>query len=186
VSPARPAFLAAATVITAAGSSAAVEREHQVGLDVGGAALVISDKPSTDLGASLGVHYRYGLSDQFLFMAHAAVSPVAPDERADSPSSPTDRPAGLVEAAAGVAYVLDVLSWVPYGGLLVGGYAFYGGTLGGSPRVLPGVSIALGLDYRLDRTWSVGVSLHQTALSQPGTYPSLTQAFAHVDVNWGW
>ena len=163
-----------------------MEREHQVGLDLGGAALVVSDKSSTDLGAAFGAHYTYGLSDQFLFMARACISPVAPDERADSPGTPTDRPAGFVEVAAGVAYVFDVLRWVPYAGLLVGGYALYGGTLGGSPRVIPGVSLTVGLDYRLDRTWSVGASLHQSALSQPGTYPSLTQAFAHVDIHWGW
>lgn len=181
-----PALLVAAAATTGVRGARAVEREHQVGLDVGGAALVVSDKPSPDVGAALGAHYTYGLSDQFLLMVRATVSPVAPDERADSARTPTDRPAGLVEGAVGMGYVLDVLRWVPYAGLLVGGCALYGGTLGGSPRVLPALSLALGLDYRVDRTWSVGASLHQSAFTEPGTYPSLTQAFAHVDIHWGW
>ncbi|MGA2448759.1 MAG: hypothetical protein ABTD50_08805 [Polyangiaceae bacterium] len=182
----RTAVLVGTTALVGACNAHAVEREHQIGIDVGGAVLVVSDKSSADVGSAFGVHYAYGLSDQFLLLARASISPVAPDEHADSASSPNDRPAGFVAASIGAAYVFDVLRWVPYAGLLMGGYALYGGTLGGSPRVLPGVALVVGLDYRLDRAWSLGFSLHQDTLSEPGTYPSLTQGFAHADFHWGW
>ncbi len=181
-----PILSAVVAAITGATNAQAVEREHQVGLDLGGAVLVVGDKSDADLGAAFGAHYTYGLSDQWLFMARAAISPVAPDERANAPNTPNDRPSGLVGAGVGIGYVLDVMRWVPYAGLLVDGYALYGGTLGGGPRMVAGVSVALGVDYRIDRTWSVGASLHENILSEPGTYPSLTQAFANVDMHWGW
>jgi len=180
------ALVAVVTALLGAPSARAVEREHQVGLDLGGAVLVVGDKSSADVGSAFGAHYTYGLTDQFLLIGRATVSPVAPDERADSTSTPNDRPAGFVAASVGAAYVFDVLRWVPYAGVLAGGYALYGGTIGGNPRVLAGASLVVGCDYRLDRTWSIGVSLYQDMLSEPGTYPSLTQGFAHADFRWGW
>jgi hypothetical protein len=163
-----------------------VEREHQIGMDLGGTFLVVGDKPSPDIGATLGVHYVYGLTDEFRLVASGTVSPVSPSEKPPSPVVPSDRPAGLAELDVGLGYVFDVLRWVPYIDVLGSGYALFGGSIGGSPRIIPGISLALGLDYRLDRTWSVGACLRQSMLAEPSTYPSVTQALAHVDVHWGW
>jgi hypothetical protein len=100
-------------------------------------------------------------------------------------STPRTRPAGLADATVGVGYVLDVLRWVPYAGVLVGGYALTGGTIAGT-KVLPGAGFALGLDYRLGRSWAVGFAFRQHFVTEPSTYPSFTQLFARFEYTWGW
>ena len=88
-------------------------------------------------------------------------------------------------AAAGVAYVLDVLQWVPYAGVLVGGYGLGGGTIQGT-KVLAGAAFALGLDYRVSRSLCAGVTARQHMLTEPNTYPSYTQLFAKFEYTFGW
>jgi hypothetical protein len=177
----------AATAITVAGvalasRAAAVEREHHLGIDAGGSVLVMRDK--TDVGGGVGGHWAYGLSDAFNLMAEGAWSLVALGET--GASTPKTRPASVVSAGVGVGYVLDVLQWVPYAGLLVGGFALTGGTIDGA-RVLPGATIALGLDYRFARSWAAGFAFRQHMLvTEMATYPSFTHLFARFEYTWGW
>jgi hypothetical protein len=166
-------------------AAGAVEREHHVGFDAGGAMLVIADKSTPDVGAGLGAHWTYGLSDAFNLMVDGSWSLVALGEKRVGAQTPATRPASITSVDAGVAYVLDVLRWVPWGGLLVGGYAFNGGTVSGV-RVLPGVALALGLDYRITRSWAAGVSIRQHMVADLSTYPSFTQTFARIEYTWGW
>jgi hypothetical protein len=167
-----------------AGRAGAVERESHVGVDAGGAMLVMSDK--TDVGAGIGGHWTYGLSDAFNLMAEAAWSQVALGEHAAGPSTPRTRPAGVVDATVGVGYVFDVLRWVPYAGALVGGYALTGGTLP-ETKIRAGAAIALGLDYRFGRSWAAGVAFRQHFLvTDLSTYPSFMQLFARFEYTWGW
>ncbi len=163
----------------------AVEREHHVGIDVGAAMLVVADKGSPDVGPALGAHWTYGLSDEFNLMVDGTWSLVSLGEKAQSGATPPTRPSNLAGVDAGIAYVLDVLRWVPWAGLFVGGVAFSGGTLPGV-KVLPSAAIALGLDYRVSRSWSFGVMLRQHAFTDPSTYPSFTQTFARFEHTWGW
>ncbi len=179
---------AAASLVLAGVSMAcpagAVEREHHVGVDLGVAILSMPDK--TDVGAGVGGHWTYGLSDAFNLMVEGGWSLIAPGESLVSAATPKTRPASAANAGVGVAYVLDVLRWVPYGGVLLGGYALMGGTLD-STRWIPGGALALGLDYRFDRSFAAGVAFRQHLLAtDTATYPSFTQVFARIEYTWGW
>jgi hypothetical protein len=170
--------------VAGASRAEAVEREHHVGVDAGGAILAMSDK--TDVGVGVGAHWTYGLSDAFNLMVEGSWSLLAPGEKVESATTPRTRPASAANADVGVGYVLDVLRWVPYGGVLVGGYALMGGTLDGT-RVLPGAALALGLDYRFDRSFAGGVAFRQHLLvTDASTYPSFTQVFVRAEYTWGW
>jgi hypothetical protein len=172
--------------MTLARQAAAVEREHHLGLDAGGAMLVVSDKSTPDLGGSAGVHWAYGLSDAFNLMAEGAWSLVALGEKVQSPTTPRTLPASVANLDVGIGYVLDVLQWVPYGGLLVGGCALAGGTIDGI-KIRPDAEIALGLDYRFGRSLATGVAFRQhMLLTAMSTYPSFTQVFARLEYTWGW
>ncbi len=164
----------------------AVEREHAIGVDMGGAIFMVQDKSSSDVGGSVGLHYTYGLSDAFNLVANAGWSLVALDETLTDPTTPRTRPTNVTNADVGVAYVLDVLQWVPWGALEAGGYALQGGTIEGV-KVLPGVAVAVGLDYRLNRSWAVGVEAREHLLfTELPTYPSFLQGLARLEYVWGW
>ena len=62
----------------------------------------------------------------------------------------SNRPTSFSNAGVGVSYVLDVLRWIPYGGVLLEGYSANGGTVQG-PSIAVGGAIALGLDYAFNR-----------------------------------
>jgi outer membrane protein with beta-barrel domain len=181
--------LAALAVLVAWGAVAAparaVEHDQHLGVDVGGSLLVIGDKSTNDLGATAMGHYTYGLSDTFNLMVEAQYSLMALGQTADSPKTPHTYPSWIANADVGIGYVFDVLTWVPYAGLLVGGYGLSGGTIDGV-KFLPGVEIALGLDYRLSPSVVIGVAARQHLLSETTTYPSLTQLLARVEYTWGW
>jgi hypothetical protein len=163
----------------------AVEGEHSVGLGVGGSMLVIGNKSTNDIGGTAMVHYTYGLSDAFNLMFEGAYSLVALGQTADSRRTPHTYPASIANADVGIGYVLDVLRWVPYGGILVGGYGLWGGTIPGT-KLLPGVELALGLDYRVTPSLTVGVAGRQHLMSETDTYPSFTQLLARFETTWGW
>jgi len=178
------ALLAALLVLAV--PAGAVERENAIGVDAGGAILVVANKSSPDVGASVGVHYTYGLSDAFNLVADAGWSLVALNEGLTDPTTPRTRPTNVTHADVGLAYVLDVLRWVPWGALEIGGYALDGGTLDGV-KVLPGVAVVIGLDYRLNRSWSFGVSGREHLLfTDMATYPSFMQLLGRVEYVWGW
>jgi opacity protein-like surface antigen len=181
------ALAAAATLGLAATPARAVEREHAVGVDVGASMLVVHDKASPDVGGGGGLHYSYGLSDAFNIVANAGWALVALNEKLwDPATTPHTRPTNFTNVDAGVAYVLDVLRWVPWGAAEIGGYALQGGTIDGL-KILPGFAFAVGLDYRINRSWSVGAELRQHMLfTEMSTYPSLTQAFGRFEYVWGW
>ena len=177
--------LAVASLVLAA-PARAVEREHALGVNAGGAILMVADKSSPDIGGSVGVHYTYGLSDAFNLVADAGWSLVALNEKLTDPTTPHTRPTNLTNADVGVAYVLDVLQWVPWGALEAGGYALQGGTIDGV-KLLPGVAIAVGLDYRLNRSWAIGVTAREHLLiPDTSTYPSFLQGLVRFQYVWGW
>jgi hypothetical protein len=161
----------------------AIEREHHLGLDAGGSLLVVNDKSTPDLGGGFGAHWTYGLNDAFNLMAEGAWSLVALHESTEG--APRTRPSWVANADVGLGYVFDVLRWVPYGGVLVGGYALSGGSID-RVKMLAGASLALGLDYRFSRSVAAGVAFRQHMLTEPSTYPSFTQVFARVEYTWGW
>ena len=172
---------AAAVVATFFGgetSAHAVEQQWHVGADVGGSGLEVGD--TMHLGVGFGLDATYGLTDQFNLVAEIQTSRLVPGSDPDVPHS---RPTGLTSGAIGATYVLDVLRWVPYGGILLGGDALTGGALPDA-KELATAQIALGLDYQLDRTWSVGVAAREH-LYATSTYSSFTTLFLRVEYAWG-
>jgi len=182
------ALAAAAVVVGLASPARAVERENHLGVDLGGSALIVSDKSAPDIGPSFGAHWAYGLNDAFNLMVEAAWSLASATDR-PGPKIPSTRPAWVANAQVGVGYVFDVLQWVPYAGLLIGGDALSGGTLDHA-TILPRVIIALGLDYRLEPNLTVGIALRQHVMPadvfESSTYPSFTQAYLRGEYTWGW
>jgi hypothetical protein len=163
----------------------ALERQHHIGLDPSLSILKVDDKSTVSVGAGLGLHYTYGIDDQFNFMAEMNVSRVAANQDQDDQTSPHTRPADLAYASAGVGYVIDVLQFVPYLGLLFGGYRLSGGTLDNA-LYLPGFELALGLDYQLSRSWAVGVAGRQHMMfTKLSTYPTYTNVMLRFEYMWG-
>jgi hypothetical protein len=177
--------LAGIAALCATPNAAGVERENQLGVDAGGAVLVVAAKSKSDVGAGVGAHWSYGLSDAFNLIVDGDWSLVALGEKVRNGTTPRTLPTNVTNVGAGISYVFDVLRWVPWAGILVGGYALAGGTISGI-KILPGAALALGLDYRFSRALAIGVSLRQHALSDMTTYPSFTQAFARIEYTWGW
>ena len=181
------ASLALASMLWASPREAqAIERQHHLGLDPSLAMLKVADKSTVSVGAGLGLHYTYGINDQFNFMAEMNVSRVAANQQQDDAASPHTRPADVAHATAGVGYVLDVLQFVPYFGLMLGGYRLSGGTLD-SALILPGAELAVGLDYQLTRHWAIGLAGRQHLLfTKASTYPSYTTVMLRFEYMWGY
>jgi hypothetical protein len=171
----------ALAVLSVSPLASGVERESQIGLEAGVPMLVVQHGKSATLsGIGGGLHYTYGISDAFNFVADAG-SAAMPWGASGASSMST-----MSNVDLGLAYVLDVLRWVPWGALEAGGYALTGNPVGGT-QVLPGFAIALGLDYRIDRQWAVGLVLRQHMLfTDASTFPSLTQGLLRVGYTWGW
>lgn len=177
--------LALAAPIFATSTASARENEHQIGLDVGASMLKVDDKSTLSFGGGAGAHYVYGLNDTFNLLAEGSASLVSLKEDRES-YTPLTRPISVSHLAAGVAYTLDVMTWVPYFGVLAGGFVLGGGTLDHT-LVLPGGQLALGLDYKLSHHWAVGVAYRQTMfLVKTSTYPSYSNFFARFEYAWGW
>jgi hypothetical protein len=177
--------LAGIAALSVAPTAAGVERENQLGVDAGGAVLVVAAKSKSDVGAGVGAHWSYGLSDAFNLIVDGDWSLVALGETIHNGTTPRTLPTNVTNVGAGISYVFDVLRWVPWAGILVGGYALAGGTISGT-KILAGAALALGLDYRCSRTLAIGVSMRQHVLSDMAAYPSFTQAFARIEYTWGW
>lgn len=175
----------ALAALAGAGEARAVERQHKIGAGPALAILLVDDKSTASIGGGGGLHYSYGLTDQFLLMVEGSSAVVAANQEQDTPETPRTRPARVDHAAAGVGYVLDILRWVPYFGVLAGGYYLSGGTLPDS-LFLPGVELAVGLDYQLSRSWAVGVAGREHLMvTKLSTYPSYTTVLMRLEYMWG-
>lgn len=172
--------LAGALASSVALPARALPRDHQLALDVGLSVLRVEDKSTASTGLGVGLHYTYGLTDALNLDAMVMRSVVAASE-AGGPQTPRTRPETVSHAAVGMTYVLDTLSWVPYGGLLLGGAALDGGTLAGT-KLLPDLVLALGLDYRVPGTpLTFGAAWRQHIfMDEPSTYPSFMQIVARA------
>jgi hypothetical protein len=191
------ALLLATTVLTLAYAreARAVEQEHQLGVDVGAAMLTIADKATPDFGPAFGLHYGYGITDQFnllvelqyslLALGTATPAGTTPASGAPPASTSVSDPAQLWNADIGVTYILDVLRWVPYFGALAGAYVLDGGSLPGA-LVLPGAQIVVGLDYLVTPKWGVGFELSEHFLfTDMSLYTSYSTAFVRMEFRWG-
>ncbi len=191
-----PASCLAALVLGAAlcaspREALAIERQHHFGLDPTLALLKVDDKSSMSPAVGLGAHYTYGLNDQFNFMAELNASFMIQGEKLEAatpmtPATPHTRPTQIAHALVGVGYVIDILRWVPYFGVLAGGYRLGGGTLDNSLVVIGG-AVQVGLDYQLSRQWAIGGALQQHFLvTKMSDYPSYTTMMLRFEYMWGY
>lgn len=185
-----PSMLLAALCVTfCAGEARAVERQHHLGIAPGATFWKTADSPM-ELGASLGAFYTYGINDQINLLGElrGSVLTFSRDviDREKNAIVPTTRPGREGSLALGLAYVLDVLRWVPYGGVLLGAQTIGGGTMTES-RIMPTLQVALGLDYQANRTVSVGFAFRQSIFAlNASEYPTATHLFAKVEFSWGY
>lgn len=156
-------------------SAEAFERQWHAGADLGMAA--VSYNGSIFGGYAAGVHASYGLNDTFNAMVEVSGSmhPVYIGYPALTVGS----------GAVGVAYTLDVLRWVPYAGVLVGGYHFRGANLQESQWKL-GFQVALGLDYSFDRSWAVGAQIRYHTFSDDPLSAHYLTTCLRAEYLWGW
>ena len=165
--------------------AAAVEGQHYVGLAPELAMLKVDDKSSLSVGAGGALHYTYGLTDTFNLMVEGGSAIVALDQKQDTPETPRTRPATVDRLGVGVGYVIDILRYVPYVGVLATGYRLAGGTLDKSLFV-GGAALALGLDYQITRHWTAGIAARQAfMLTKMSTYPSFTTVGLRLEYTWG-
>jgi hypothetical protein len=118
----------------------AFERQWHVGGGVG----LASESGGYDIGPVLGVHGAYGISDVF-------------DVRLELQASRNDLadfPVWFYAARAGLAYKLDVLTWIPYGGASAGGFFM---TWPNGTRLRPCIGAFAGLDYAVSPHVGMGV-----------------------------
>jgi hypothetical protein len=160
----------------ASGEAVASEHDWKLGLGAG------YEHLGQGGGAGVGGSGRvtYAASDAILVLGELGAA-YHPGSRRTSTS-----------AWVGAAYVLDVLSWVPYVGLGAGAWGLgQGGDCGGQGQTpcfetRPGLALPYGLDYRLSPDLSVGVS-GQTRflLNGSGEVLTATSVHARVDFSWG-
>jgi hypothetical protein len=163
----------------------ASERQHHLGLaPVGSLVKVRNHNVSTGIGAT--ALYTYGLTDQLNLMAEASHSFLGLGQGGDTPAPPLIRPGFLSTGAVGVSYVLDVLRWVPYAGILGSGNVMGGGTLP-TAFFAPGAQVAAGLDYQFSRHLVAGVGFRQHfLLTKLKDYPSYSSLFVKIEWQWGY
>jgi hypothetical protein len=164
----------------------AIERQHHLGLAPTLGILQIDGKSTSSVGLGGTIHYAYGLTDQFNLTAEAGSVLVAADQKQDFDYSPKNRPATVYNGSVGVAYVIDILRWVPYVGVQAGLYQLAGGTMP-SALFLPGASAGVGLDYQLNRQFAIGVAGRQHFMfTKLDTYPSYTTVQLRFEYMWGY
>lgn len=178
--PSLAAALCAAAALLSPERAGAYERQWHAGVSLGYAAL-FGDTTSNGFGG--GLHLAYGISDSFNLMADLYTTA--------HPSTDWT----LTSLGLGAAYVLDVLQWVPWAGVEVGpavlGSTDKGcGASGPEPCAAPrfDVAIPFGLDYRISRSFTVGVTGHfQVLVPGPLNPPWMTLgAFARAEYVWGY
>jgi hypothetical protein len=173
-------ILGLASVLLAAPDAHAIERQHHLGLAPALGILKVEGTSTASIGIGGGIHYAYGLTDQWNLTIGASRVVVATDQ--DSPRTP----ATVDNASLGAAYVIDILRWVPYIGVEGGVYRLAGGTLS-EALFLPGLSAGAGIDYQLNRQLAVGVTGRQHfMLSKLETYPSYTTVLLRFEYMWGY
>lgn len=163
----------------------AFERQQHLGGGIGGA-LLKSDGAKLAVGGSAFVHYTYGIKDNWNFLAEAGGA-IVPMKLDLAPASGTSTATLFAwSGAAGIAYAFDVLEWVPYVGLLAGGYLLHGDARG-DVEAAPGVQAALGLDYQLSRSFALGIAARQHfMLTKLDAIPVYTTAILRAEYVWGW
>ena len=160
-------------LLGAAKQARAFERQWHVG---GGAG--VSGGNGLSLSPALGLYAAYGISDVFDTRLELTM-------RGYQLGSDQD-PNGL-SAMLGLTYKLDVLTWVPWGGVYVGYQGFDAVPRAGLVFQQHDVALGLGvgLDYGWSRSFGLGVTLRfDDALSRAEA--ASFDALLRAEYRWGW
>lgn len=173
----RPAALVFGALISTALSgfasgAHAFEREWHIGAAAG-----VAGGHGLSLSPALGAYAAYGISDVFDVRLELTAR--------DYPLGNSGRPSAL-STAAGLAYKIDVLRWVPWVGVYAGGLWL----LSSAPSDLawPKRELLLGagagLDYAFSRHFGAGATFrYDDALTQGN---SSFEALLRAEYRWGW
>jgi hypothetical protein len=181
--------LLAPFILVAASSSIAHAYEHQwqAGLSAGythfinGGGTAITHASYPGFGTSLSL--TYGINDSFNIIGHVDMS-----------AHPGAEPVLIGGGGVGVAYVLDVLRWVPWIGVTVGGYAVSAGAPCIATTDAPcttgrlGFSLPFGLDYQVNRKFSIGAGGRYGALlfGNQNKFDQTISVFLRAQYIWGY
>jgi outer membrane protein with beta-barrel domain len=180
----RPLGAALALAIALApASAAAFERQWHAGLDFGYAVGGFPDAAVSGFGG--GTHLTYGISDAFNARLQLDLAAF------DLPEPGTS--ALVWNAQAGAEYVFDVLEWVWYAGILVGGadvsiQAIDDVPESGTDTPTMTIDPLIGLGYQFNRTFSIGAEVrYRLMLFGEDTSP-MNNLFAvtRLEVAWGY
>lgn len=155
--------------------AAAFEKQWHAGADLGMSA--VSYNNSIFGGYAAGAHATYGLTDTWNAMLEL--------DGSTHPVYIGYPNLTVASGAVGIGYTLDVLRWVPYGALLVGGYHFSGANLQ-EPQWKLGFQVALGLDYAINRSWAIGAQVRYHTFSDEPLSAHYLTTMGRVEYTWGW
>jgi len=145
------------------------------------------------LGPIANVYAAYGISDSFdarLDLTSTWLKPIATEERRLEPSATEER-RFLSSALLSCTYKLDVIQWIPWGGVGIGVHHL-GGELAGPKRnsFEPGLSLLFGLDYAWSRAYglSLAFGLHTMPFTQDSNPIALrfTTSILRFERRFGW
>ncbi len=166
-------LLALIASVTWSKTAHAFERQWHLGAAGG----VVWPPPAYDVGPAFGAYAAYGISDVFdLKLELVASHHGRGDADAVNP----------ISVAGGIAYKLDVITWIPYFGLL-GGYQFALPAPAASDdplRSSPLVGFFGGLDYGFSRSFGLGLSYREDLLLASGSFSGIL--LLRAEYRWGW
>ncbi|MRG93602.1 hypothetical protein GF068_17030 [Polyangium spumosum] len=175
------------SILALAPEAEAYERQWHVGGGLGYSLLLPGGSiPTTATslhGVGAAVHGTYGLSDAFNLMVQV-----------DGSIAPGQTPVLLAGGGVGIGYVIDVLRWVPWAGVMAGGYAVSAldpcGAAGetGCTSGRLGLSGLVGVDYQVTRSFTLGASGRYGVLllGPKGGYDQMIGAFLRAEYVWGY
>ncbi|MEZ4294160.1 MAG: hypothetical protein R3B70_04220 [Polyangiaceae bacterium] len=169
-----------AALLAPAPEAHAFERQWHLGAGAGYTAYI--DPSGVALhGAGGALHLTYGISDTLNVLAIADFSAHAPGTTSEG--APVS---GLMLAGAsgGLAYVFDILQWVPWVGATLGGYYAFDNP---SPGGRLALSVPFGLDYQISRSFAVGASgQYSLFFLDPGGVGQRFGGFIRAEYIWGY
>jgi hypothetical protein len=184
------AAVASALAWLAPSRADAYEHQWHAGLSLGYSMLA---DPQALHGFGGGLHLTYGLTDAFNLMLIADVT--GHPGKAGVVGSKDDPPRPdivVLGGSAGVGYVIDILQWVPYVGVMAGGYDVWALDLCGAPDTRAchsgrlGLSAVGGLDYQINPSFAVGGAVRGTLLIGAVPVGGAVTAFARAEYIWGY
>jgi hypothetical protein len=158
----RTAFQAALVAIAVLWACPALAYEEQAAVEVAAGAGILPDATLPPWTASVDVGGAMGLSDMFVLRGALGYAGLFE----------ADRRVHAGRLRGELAYLIDVLRWVPFFGAGASLWA-----LGDDGLVLRGTGhVLFGLDFLYDRAWTIGVDLRTGILWEPEGWRSMSEA----------